>query len=154
MKSYEHKAGVTLVEMLIVLAIIVLLISITIGVATSVQNKGKEQLIKNTFGLLEGALQEYRDYMGSFPEAMDADPNLNCEILYRELERVPGSRQIMQEITDSLIDDKAGTPGLEIYDPWSTVLDYRYDRAVDTFPVLTSAGPDGRFETTDDINSD
>lgn len=153
MRRHEYKAGVTLVEMLIVLAIIMLLVSIAIGVATSVQNQGKERLIKNTFGLLEGALQEYHDFEGVFPEAADPEPYVNSEILYSELNRIPASRKLLQELDDSVIKDSVPPTGsMKIYDPWSIVLDYRYV-AGDTFPVLTSAGPDRRFGTLDDISN-
>ncbi|MHC4060595.1 MAG: type II secretion system protein [Planctomycetota bacterium] len=148
------QAGVTLIEMLIVLAVIMLLVSIAIGVATSVQNQGRERLIKNTFGLLEGALQEYHDFNDVFPEQPElnfANAAAHSEILYGELNRIPASRKILQELDDSVIKDSVPPTGsMKIYDPWSIVLDYRYDRAVDTFPVLTSAGPDRKFETPED----
>jgi hypothetical protein len=119
--------------------------------ATSVQNQGRERLIRNTFGLLEGALQEYHDFEGVFPEAVDPEPYVNSERLYRELNRIPASRKLLQELDDSVIKDSVPPTGsMKIYDPWKTVLDYRYDRAVDTFPVLTSAGPDRKFETLGD----
>jgi hypothetical protein len=58
------------------------------------------------------------------------------------------------EITDSLLKNEYGaadTPA-EIYDPWGTVLDYRY-LAGDNFPELVSAGPDKIFGTADDISN-
>ncbi|MHC4664756.1 MAG: type II secretion system protein [Planctomycetota bacterium] len=159
MKRHEYKAGVTLVEMLIVLAIIMLLVSIAIGVATSVQNRGRERLIRNTFGLLEGALQEYHDFVDDFPLQPDPDfanAAAHSEILYSELNEIPASRKLLERINDSLIMDKAETAGLvEIYDPWSIVLDYRYvgGATPETFPKLTSAGPDRTFGTLDDISN-
>ena len=62
MKSYKHKYGVTLVEMLIVLAIIALLTSMVIGIAGRISNQSKEQLTRNTFALLNAALDQFRDY--------------------------------------------------------------------------------------------
>jgi len=152
MKSYKHKYGVTLVEMLIVVAIIALLATMVIGIATRIDNQSKERALKNTFGLLEGALQEYYEYNGKFPEyTVDIGRVERSEILYRELNRIPSSRKILEEISDSLIEDKSGTPGvLEIYDPWKVELDYRYV-AGNNFPELISAGPDRDFNTPDDI---
>ncbi len=40
-------------------------------------------------------------------------------------------------------------PVYEIYDPWGTVLNYRYNSG-DSFPVLTSAGPDKNHATDGD----
>ena len=62
MKSYKHKYGVTLVETLIVVAIIALLTSMVIGIAGRISNQGKEQLTRNTFALLNAALEQFRDY--------------------------------------------------------------------------------------------
>ncbi len=67
MKSYKHKYGFTLVEMLIVLAIIALLTSMVIGIAGRISNQGKEQLTRNTFALLDAALDQFRDYEYNYP---------------------------------------------------------------------------------------
>lgn len=62
MKSYRHKTGVTLVEILIVVAIIAILATMVVGIATRISNQSKEQLTKNTFALLNAALGQFRDY--------------------------------------------------------------------------------------------
>ena len=67
MKSYKHKYGVTLVEMLIVLAIIALLTSMVVGIAGRISNQSKEQLTRNTFALLNAALEQFRDYEYNYP---------------------------------------------------------------------------------------
>ena len=125
--------------MLIVVAVIGLLVTIVITTATRIQNQANEQLTKATFALLESALQEYHEYWNDFP-----DPN---GPLYGQLYSTPSSRKILSQISDSLIGD-ANTP--EIYDPWGMVLDYRYVSDEHTFPQLTSAGPDRKFETPAD----
>ena len=79
MKSYKHKYGVTLVEMLIVLAIIALLASMVIGIAGRISNQSKEQLTRNTFALLESALEQFRDYEYNYPPPYsDFDFPLDC----------------------------------------------------------------------------
>ncbi len=62
MKSYENKTGLTLVEMLIVVAIIVILTTMVIGIAGRVDNQSKEQLTKNTIGIITAALRQFHDY--------------------------------------------------------------------------------------------
>jgi prepilin-type N-terminal cleavage/methylation domain-containing protein len=71
MKSCKHKTGVTLVEILIVAAIIAILITMVIGIAARIDNQGREQLTKNTIALLDAALGEFGDYGYSYTE----DPN-------------------------------------------------------------------------------
>lgn len=156
------EAGVTLVEILIVLGIIVLLASIVIGMATHITNQSRAQSLQNTFGVLESALEEYHEYTGAFPDPNpdgtnpNLDPNMSSQILYRELHSIPNSRKILEQIRDSLIDNRFGAPDTppEIYDPWGKVLDYIFDPATDSFPQLVSAGPDRTFaDVADNISS-
>ena len=156
--SHQPRAAVTLIEMLIVLAIITLLASMVIGMATHIGNQSRAGTLENTFGLLESALDEYREYTGRFPYAASlGDPNLNSERLYGALDSVPTSRKILERISDSLIrhnvDTEAEPPIPEIYDPWGNVLNYRYDVNTDTYPQLISAGPDRNFGTPDDVSN-
>ena len=153
MKSYKYKIGVTLVEILIVLAIITILASMVIGMATHIDNQSRGRSLENTFALLESALQEYHEYRGRFPDGVDPDPYVNSEILYEALNLIPTSRKILEKFNSSLIADRGGTDGtLEIYDPWGTVLNYLYAEG-DNFPQLISAGPDRSFGSPDDISS-
>ncbi len=138
------KKGVTLVEILVVVAIIAILTTIVISVAARIDNQSKERSLEGTFVLLESALQEYYEYWGYFP--VDVDPNVT---LYTQLHSTPSSRKILEQISGSLIDEEHR---IRIYDQWGTVLDYRYDPN-DNFPELISAGPDKIFGTADDITS-
>jgi prepilin-type N-terminal cleavage/methylation domain-containing protein len=62
MKIYEHKTGFTLVEMIIVVAIIAILTTMVIGIAARIDSQGKERLMGETFDLLDAALEEFADY--------------------------------------------------------------------------------------------
>jgi type II secretory pathway pseudopilin PulG len=152
MESGKYKSGTTLIEMLTVVAVIMLLAGMVLGIAAGIDNQSKEKAVKATFELLESALQEYYDFRGVFPLAADANPNVNCEILYAELNSLPGSREVLEQISDKLIRNNfnPGAAVPEIYDPWGTVLDYRYDAVVDSFPKLISAGPDKDMAATGD----
>jgi prepilin-type N-terminal cleavage/methylation domain-containing protein len=157
MKRYEYKCGITLVEILVVVAIIAMLATMVIGIASRINDQSKERGLESTFTLLESALQEYCEGTGKFPEQPEknfANALLHSEYLYRELDLMPESRKILGRIADSLIKNEYGTIDTppEIYDPWGTVLDYGYV-AGDNFPELLSAGPDKIFGTTDDISN-
>jgi prepilin-type N-terminal cleavage/methylation domain-containing protein len=163
MKTRKYKHGLSLVEMLIVIGVIALLATMVIGVASRIDNQSKEKLLDSTFALLEGALEEYRDYQGVFPVPPAGNFNsvaeravAYSEYLYGELYSIPSSRKILDKVSDSLIkhdfDSGAVPPVPEIYDPWGTPLDYRYVTG-DNFPELVSAGPDRVFGNADDIKN-
>ena len=157
MKSYEYKHGVTLVEILVVVGIIAVLATMVIGIAGRIDNQSKERCLECTFTLLQCALQEYHEYTGKFPDQPEKDFTkvlVHSEYLYKELHLIPESRKILDKISDLVLKNEHGTAGTpaEIYDPWGTLLDYRYV-AGDNFPELISAGPDKMFGTADDINN-
>lgn len=156
MKRTEHKMGVTLVEMLIVIAIVTILASLVIGMANQISNQSRGKSLENTFAVLESALDEYREHRAYFPEQPDrlpANAVAHSEFLYAELGGIPGCRKVLEQISDSLIEDRSSDGQAEIYDPWGTVVDYIYDSSSDSFPELISAGPDKKFDSLDDISS-
>ncbi|MHC4646657.1 MAG: type II secretion system protein [Planctomycetota bacterium] len=160
MKHEINKTAVTLVEMLIVVAIISLLVGMVISIGTSIENTARQKGVRNLFAMLETALNEYREYRPDgtdFPTAQPGDPNINSEILYAALSSIPDCRKVLNEMNALLIDNRFANPdpaadGPEIYDPWGTVLYYLYGDG-QTFPTLISAGPDRNFLTQDDITN-
>jgi prepilin-type N-terminal cleavage/methylation domain-containing protein len=100
------------------------------------------------------------------------------EAMYHFLNECPGSRKIVNSINISLVTNKDNKnreyffmptggsqayPLMHIIDSWKTPLRYTYGQD-DNFPVITSAGPDGKFgdrgatdndpnRTRDNINS-
>lgn len=157
MKTHKYKCGLTLVEMLTVVAIIALLATMVIRIAARIDTQSKERSLEGIFALLESALQEYHEYTGSFPEQLEKNFTMavvHSEYLCEQLHRIPNSRKVLGKISDSLIENKYGVAGTppEIYDPWGTALDYRYIPG-DNFPELISAGPDRIFGNADDISN-
>ena len=161
MKTRRNKYGFTLIEMLVVVALIAIMASMIIGVASHIDARAKENSIESTFVLLDSALQEYRQFRDKFPEQLEqsrANAAAHSEYLYYELNLVPDSRSILEKVNNSLIEDKyaaAGAPGgtePEIYDPWGTAMDYRYTPG-ENFPEMVSAGSDKKFGTADDISN-
>ncbi len=62
MKTRKYKHGLSLVEMLIVVGIIALLATMVIGIAGRIDNQAKEKGVESVFVLLEGALEEYKEF--------------------------------------------------------------------------------------------
>ncbi len=154
--------GMSLIEILIVVVVIAILTSMVIGVASHIDTQTKERGLESTFALLDGALQEYREFTNRFPEQKDmnyANAAAHSEYLYGELQTVPAAQKILQKIDAALIKNLYSAPGAplnqtgpEIYDPWGTALDYRYVTG-DNWPRLISAGPDKTFGTKDDMSN-
>jgi len=152
MESGNNKHGTTLVEILVVIAVIIILAGLTAGIGTTIDRYSKGKAVEATLSLLDAALDEYKDFRGGFPVAIDADPRVNCETLYLALNSVPGSREVLGKISDKVKKDEFASGVYRIYDPWGTVLNYIYNPG-DSFPRLTSAGPDKTFLSGDDITN-
>lgn len=162
MRTRKYKCGMSLLEILIVAAVIAILVTMVIGVASRVDNQTKEKGVESIFSMLDSALQEYREFTGHFPDQPEknfANAAAHSELLYKELDSIPGAAKILEKIDGSLVKNLYSPPGvpltqssLELYDPWGTAIDYQY-AAGNNFPRLTSAGPDKKFGTTDDISN-
>ena len=153
MKSQESECGLTLVEMLVVVALIAVLASMVVAIAGRIGSQAKEKSLENSFSLLESALQEYYEYWNTFPDPNKPPYLTHSAALYGQLQATPSSRKILENINNSLIKNNPGAVDMpQIYDPWDIILDYRYVPG-DTFPELISAGPDRIFATADDISS-
>ena len=217
MRIKRCNAAFSLIEMLVVVAVIAVLVTIVISVTARLDVQGKINRTQNTLALLNTALSEFHDYgycydgdfsVFKFPldcngfsetelqtalaQACDIasvtisggthDANYSeCEAMYFLLNRMPACERTMQQIEKAFWNNK-GTNGVAItfhidsdttdyplfrfVDAWGNTLRYDYyedekDNTVTknmkdtkkTFPVITSAGPDGRFRTRDDIKS-
>jgi len=238
MRTRAYKSGFTLIEMLLVVAIIAILVSMVVGIAKRIDDQSKERLCRNSIALLGNALEQFRDFGYEYKDnyydglvfPLDCNgydpmtsaftynirdtlhnalyssnslepPNITVspvaqhdqsfsgsEALYFILSQVPDCRKTLDKIDKSLLTN-IGTdhvtpinitinfgatsqtlPFTRIIDPWKTPLNYDYypdfndytggspyktyrDSAKRTFPIITSAGPDGVFDTADDISN-
>jgi prepilin-type N-terminal cleavage/methylation domain-containing protein len=239
MRTRAYKSGFTLIEMLMVVAIIAILVSMVVGVAKRIDDQSKERLCRNTIALIGNALEQFRDFGYEYknspsyipaqsdfyrglkfpldcnglilPGAADIgleqtlrealypppppilfvnilptagyDPKFSGSVaMYFILSQVPDCRTTLDKIDKSLLTNMgtggnpieisiviagvttARYPCTRIIDPWGTTLRYDYydehefdydlrSRGKKTFPVITSAGPDKRFDTADDISN-
>ncbi len=200
----KTKCCFTLVEMLVVVAIVAILAAMVIGIASRIENMEKEKHCRSTLALLTTALAQFHEYgfnykdpnYAAFTFPLDcngfdktpiegtlgnalggsvtiSDPNTSYagdEVMYLFLSMVPTSRETLAKIDRKMIAVRNGTitigtrvyPLLRVVDPWGTTLRYDYYDESDptpdpdkarTFPVITSAGPDKKFDTDDDVRS-
>jgi len=156
MANSRHNSGVTLVEMLVVLGIILVLSGIVVTLTRRVDTQSKENALRNAFALVGSALREYYDAKGQFPPQAEQNPAnalAHIESMYQELRSVPASRQVLDKLSPGVVKSEGGVADLRsMSDPWGTVMDYIY-LPNNTFPELISAGPDRQFGTGDDMSN-
>lgn len=153
MKTYTNKHGLSLIEMLVTIAIIAILAGITIRIVSHIDNQSNEKKLESTFALLDSALGEYFEYWKGFPDPNKSPYLTSSAALYGQLRSTPGTNEYLEGISEKLIQKNPGaTDMLQIYDPWGTLLEYRYIPGY-TYPKLISAGPDKVFGTVDDIQN-
>ena len=156
MTDWRQNNGVTLVEMLVVLGIIVVLAGFVVALTLRVDNQSKERSLDSAFALLGTALREYYEFTGTFPEQVERNPVnalAHVELMVKELRSVPESRAVIDKLSPTLVKNEEGMLDVpELRDPWGTMLDYVHTPDY-SFPELISAGPDKQFGTGDDISS-
>lgn len=158
----QYKPGITLVEMLVVLAIIILLATMVYKATSGLGNQSQARRQKKAFVLLESALDEYYEVKGRFPvsrplSAYNADSDWrrdNVELLYEELHGVPDARALLLKLAPKQLDRWQGAQNFvhQIYDVWGTVPSYEWTEG-SAYPILISAGPDKAFATPDDVTN-
>lgn len=136
------RRGFTLMEVLLVLAILVILGSLAVGVFSGVQHSANVNAAKSQIGLLDSQLRQYHFDMGVFPSDLSAlrtmpsdaaDPNKwNGPYLDKEIPLDPWERPYQYAVGDPV----SGGGG----------------RNVDK-PDIWSLGPDGQDGTDDDVGN-
>ncbi len=161
MAHWKYKRGLTIIEMLIVLAVIATLATMVIVVTRRVENHANENIVTSAFALLKAALREFYEDNRVFPVQPDASPApssaialTHIQLMYTALDNAPSCSEILKGIDAILVHRQDTQPvTTRLYDPWGTPFNYIYTPGSDTFPVLVSAGPDKKFGTADDISS-
>ena len=155
MQYLKLQFGFTLVELLIVVGILLILVTMIL-MATgggSIWKAAEDSQTVSILATLDSALQEYYDFWGDFPVQTPEFLGSPAEFLYYALYSTPASRKILEQVPSSMIKDTDYDEAFEPCDRWGTPLGYIYVQGRDTFPLITSAGPDRNFGTKDDIDN-
>ena len=134
-RNRRRRQGFTLLEVLLVVAILVILASIMTVVIVNIQSNSMENQALLQIENLETALTAYRLDTGTYPE--------NLEILTLPKSQAvhpKAKRRYMEEIP---------------LDPWGRQYSYELFQNEDNEmqPLITSAGPDGTEGSDDDISN-
>ena len=138
-KTYEGKpqAGFTLIEMVLVLAIIALLVGGAIGLLGGVRDEGRRVRAMGDFSAIDAALSIYESKSLRLPTTAQG---LKALVDQPTIAPIPKNwSQQMRKVP---------------VDPWGVEYSYRFPgtKNADRYDII-SAGPDGIFDTTDDIGN-
>ena len=179
-KAFEIRSlrGFTLVELLTVVTIIVILSALTVGAMGWVQKKAAVEKTRAQMALIENGLERYYSTAGVHPEVRDFNGLVCYKVLFGD---GVGPDGILNTDDDTTPDGKPD-PGATVYvaeldprtnsmkmvepsganakptkmvDAFGSPFRYaggRYARQNPDFD-LYSSGPDGKFNTDDDINN-
>lgn len=135
----RRRQGFSLVELMIVLAILVLLAGLVLPRLLGQQNKADIKATQTQINSFKMALQNYAVDVRTFP---DTESGL------RALVTKPENEQQARKWDGSYLDEIP-------VDPWGNAYNYEYPptKGALDFPNIWSNGPDGESDTDDDIKN-
>lgn len=134
-----RRRGFTLMEVMLVLVILVILGSLTVGMFSSQQKQAAIRSTRAQVGLFKSPLDSYHLDMGSYPAT---DDGLNA------LSQAPSNASNSANWAGPYLEGAIPT------DPWGNPYQYQYpgSRNADRYDIW-SFGPDGSNGTDDDIGN-
>jgi len=138
----KKRRGFTLIEMLVVLAILVLLMSMVGPRILGSREKADISSTKTQIGMFRGSLEQYNLDTRSYP---------TTEQGLAALVEAPSDEEEGESNWDGPYISKSEIPK----DPWGNDFQYEYppEHGKGDFPDIWSYGPDGEDNTEDDITN-
>ena len=158
--------GFTLIEMIVVVAIIAVLVTIVVGVSGLVLSRASVERTKVNMQVIYQAIEAYHDAEENYPpDEPDSAPPADwgagtrnwhayCrgKKLYDELISVPQAQAHIANLKDVIMNISGNNVFVDGFDKY---MEYFSSEGVGGTPVIISAGSDGDFETEkDNIRSD
>ncbi len=152
MKKCIQKTGFTIIEILVIIAVIAILVGLLVSGGTAARRKAKIYRTKAMIASLETALAMYHVDFGAYPDP-STEKNKNLINLLAAVS-VFGTNADWQGPYISFKDEdlKGSIPNATLRDPWGTDYTYSYNSS-DSSCTITSAGPDMSLATGDDITN-
>lgn len=145
--------GFTLIELMVVIAILAILTTLIVSVSSYVRTKAMQDETQANMKIIMSAIMAFQDQdaKGSFPVSLAAhggitEARLQSKNLFTLLNSVPQCRRILQNLPPKAI-DLAGPYFVDSFGGAS--LDYYYPGPAGR-PTLVSAGKDGDYSTDAD----
>ncbi len=131
------RKGFTMIEMVVVLAIIGILLAVAVSTLGGGMNFAYETKAKSEVQTISSALLKYRIDAGSYPTEAQG---------LKALKEKPTTAPIPRRWTKN--------DAVMLMDPWNSEYVYKLRGSKDpTQPEIISKGPDGQLGTDDDISS-
>lgn len=157
----QAKDGFTLMELLVVMAIVAILMSITLSVSSGVSRQNSLAQAKAELGQIQQEIELYKADKGSFPPG--EDDTLGREFFLWFEEKYGDGNGIFDgddrmydtvDMTPYLSDNSMNPSEMRLVDPWGTAYYYEYDPANPFIYNLGSAGPDGDWDSDEEAEKD
>ena len=141
--------GFTIVELLVVIAVMGILVSLMVSVGSYVRVKGYEDRTRTYVQVVYSAIQAYFEDRQAYPGETGNDAAERSADLLDQLKAIPSAMNLLAESLPqkAVNDDK-------FWDAFGKELDYDDDSGAGGTPVVFSAGADGEYGSADDIRSD
>ncbi len=136
---FPKRGGFTLMELLLVMAILVILLGLVVPRFMGTQQKANIGAAESQIGLIKSPLEMYRMDMNAYP---------STEAGLEALRKAPEDLEKPERWKGPYLD--AAIPK----DPWGHPYQYEYPpthNPANDFPEIWSLGPDGEENTEDDI---
>ena len=146
--------AMTLIELIVVMAIISILSSIVIGGVIAVRGRGKIAETRSLMTRLDLLAKQYETDYGDYPGGSGGPAS--AEMLHAALTSRKWTGGVEFEPKETA--DTDGNGRMEIIDSWRNPISYYHHRSYSGAPRATtfrlvSKGPDGVEGTTDDIRN-
>ena len=142
------KRGITLIEILVVIAIISFLLGICLPAFQKARLKGLIVKTKSIISSLESALSMYESDFGDYPSGTGSSAIL-VKLLQGPCENPNWNGPYMRFKKEDIDENR------NVVDAWKNPILYKYPQSsYENIPYLiVSAGPDRKFDTSDDIGN-
>ncbi len=156
----ERYGGFTLIELMTVMFIMAIVVALVVGVGRFVMEEARRKETRNNQAIVMTAVEAYIEVARPYAnEPEEAFPSEDVKKFFYEIAQVDNASGKENPTSFVIREQVAGFPPEwtemgSFPDGWGQSMVYERTGSANGGPVLISPGPDGEFDTADDIRSD